>query len=80
MWISVNPVHPAKAFDDILVTPAGIFCAFSEFVIFILPSFVVTVIVTLPNAFAVTNPVLSTIAIDESLDDHATVLSYAFDG
>jgi hypothetical protein len=44
------------------------------------PSFVITVIVADPTAFAVTTPEEDTVATDVLFDDHDTVLSVAFDG
>ena len=44
------------------------------------PSSVVTVIVAVPDATAVTLPVLSTVAIDESLEVQLTFLFDALDG
>ena len=44
------------------------------------PSFVVTVIVAVPAAFAVTTPEEETVATDVLLDVHVTDLSVAFDG
>ena len=44
------------------------------------PSFVVTVIVAVPAALAVTTPDVETVATDVLLDDHVTDLSVAFNG
>ena len=47
---------------------------------FLPPSFVVTVIVAVPAAFAVTKPEDETVATDVLLEDHVTDLSVALDG
>ena len=44
------------------------------------PSVVVTVMVAVPAAFAVTTPLEDTVATEVLLDDHVTDLSVAFDG
>jgi hypothetical protein len=44
------------------------------------PSFVLTVIVALPAARAVTSPFVETVAIFVLLDDHVTLLFVAFEG
>ena len=44
------------------------------------PSVVVTVIVAVPAALAVTTPLEDTVATEVLLDDHVTDLSVAFDG
>ena len=53
---------------------------FTEQVAFLLPSFVVTVIVALPTALAVTTPEEDTVATDVLFEDHVTDLSVASAG
>ena len=52
----------------------------TEHVAFLAPSFVVTVIVAVPAAFAVTTPEEETVATEDLFDDQVTDLSVALDG
>lgn len=62
-----------------IYSPAGSVTV-TTLVSFLLPSFVVTVIVASPAATPVTTPLASTVAVASALDSYDTVLSVALEG
>ena len=80
--VSVSPTVMER--DDLFrLTPVTeIVCALTVtvHVAFLPPSFVVTVMVAVPAAFAVTTPEEDTVATDVLLDDQVTDLSVALEG
>lgn len=80
--LSVPPISKDSdvLFNETPVTAIVLALTVTAQVAFLLPSLVVTVIVAVPAAFAVTTPEDETAAIEVLLDVHVTDLSVAFEG
>ena len=80
--LSVPPISKDSEvlFNDTPVTDIVLALTVKAQVAFLLPSFVVTVIVAVPAAFAVTTPEDETVETEVLLDDQLTPFSEAFEG
>ena len=79
-WVSPTVIVSDVLFKLIPVTGTVAAFTVTEHVAVLKPSFVVTVIVVVPTALAVTTPEDDTVATDALLEDQVTDLSVAFDG